>query len=102
MLLSLVMAKYFIRPMDDLRNAMIKMQEGDLEVRLNQQNLFYEFQLLNRNFDQMAEKIKELKIEVYENQLEKQNVEIPETSDKTTFSDELLKYDKEPFILGRV
>lgn len=76
MLLSLVMAKYFIRPMDDLRNAMIKMQEGDLEVRLNQQNLFYEFQLLNRNFDQMAEKIKELKIEVYENQLEKQNVEM--------------------------
>lgn len=76
MLLSLVMAKYFIRPMDDLRNAMIKMQEGDLEVRLNQQNLFYEFQLLNRNFDRMAEKIKELKIEVYENQLEKQNVEM--------------------------
>lgn len=70
------MAKYFIRPMDDLRNAMIKMQEGDLEVRLNQQNLFYEFQLLNRNFDRMAEKIKELKIEVYENQLEKQNVEM--------------------------
>ena len=62
--------------MDDLRNAMIKMQEGDLEVRLNQQNLFYEFQLLNRNFDRMAEKIKELKIEVYENQLEKQNVEM--------------------------
>ena len=76
MLLSLVMAKYFIRPMDDLRNAMIKMQEGDLEVRLNKQNLFYEFQLLNRNFDQMAEKIKELKIEVYEKQLEKQNVEM--------------------------
>ena len=46
--------RYFIRPMDDLRNAMIKMQEGDLEVRLNQQNLFYEFQLLNRNFDRMA------------------------------------------------
>lgn len=40
MLFSFVMAKYFIRPMDDLRNAMIKMQEGDLEVRLNQQNLF--------------------------------------------------------------
>lgn len=76
MLLSLVMAKYFIRPMDNLRNAMIKMQEGDLEVRLNQQNIFYEFQLLNRNFDRMAEKIKELKIEVYENQLEKQNVEM--------------------------
>ena len=76
MLFSFVMAKYFIRPMDDLRNAMIKMQEGDLEVRLNQQNLFYEFQLLNRNFDRMAEKIKELKIEVYENQLEKQNVEM--------------------------
>ena len=49
MLFSFVMAKYFIRPMDDLRNAMIKMQEGD---------------------------IKELKIEVYENQLEKQNVEM--------------------------
>ena len=47
-----------------------------MEVRLNQQNLFYEFQLLNRNFDRMAEKIKELKIEVYENQLEKQNVEM--------------------------
>lgn len=76
MMFSFVMAKYFIRPMDDLRNAMIKMQEGDLEVRLNQQNLFYEFQLLNRNFDRMAEKIKELKIEVYENQLEKQNVEM--------------------------
>ena len=76
MLFSFVMAKYFIRPMDDLRNAMIKMQEGELEVRLNQQNLFYEFQLLNRNFDRMAEKIKELKIEVYENQLEKQNVEM--------------------------
>lgn len=76
MLLSLVMARYFIRPMDNLRNAMIKMQEGDLEVRLNQQNIFYEFQLLNRNFDRMAEKIKELKIEVYENQLEKQNVEM--------------------------
>lgn len=76
MLLSLLLAKYFIRPMDNLRNAMIKMQEGDLEVRLNQQNLFYEFQLLDRNFDRMAEKIKELKIEVYENQLEKQNVEM--------------------------
>lgn len=76
MLLSLILARYFIRPMDNLRNAMIKMQEGDLEVRLNQQNLFYEFQLLNSNFDRMAEKIKELKIEVYENQLEKQNVEM--------------------------
>ncbi len=75
-LLSLVLVKYFIRPMDDLRNAMIKMQEGDLEVRLNQQNLFYEFRLLNHNFDRMAEKIKELKIEMYENQLEKKNVEM--------------------------
>ena len=76
MLLSFILAKYFIRPMDELRSAMIKMQEGDLEVRLNQQNLFYEFQLLNSNFDRMAEKIKELKIEVYENQLEKKNVEM--------------------------
>lgn len=70
------LTKYFIRPMDSLREAMIKMQQGDFDVRMDDSTAFYEFTLLNANFDKMAEKIKELKIEVYEKQLEKQTVEL--------------------------
>lgn len=68
--------QYFVRPMDSLREAMIKMQGGDFDVRMDNSPSFYEFALLNDNFDRMAEKIKELKISVYEQKLEKQSVEL--------------------------
>lgn len=70
------LTQYFIRPMYSLKEAMIKMREGDFDVRMDNSSAFYEFTLLNNNFDRMAEKIKKLKITVYEKQLEKQSVEL--------------------------
>lgn len=74
--ISVIVNRYFVHPMNSLRQAMIKMQEGDFDVRIDDKTAFSEFVLLNENFDRMAEKIKELKIEVYEKQLEKQKVEL--------------------------
>lgn len=70
------LTQYFIQPMHSLKDAMIKMQEGDFDVRMDNSSAIYEFTLLNDNFDRMAEKIKKLKITVYEKQLEKQSVEL--------------------------
>lgn len=76
LLVSAALTRYFIRPMDELRLAMRRLQEGELEVFLDRDAFFEEFSLLNQNFADMVRRIKDLKIEVYEEQLEKQNAEL--------------------------
>lgn len=55
---------------------MNELKSGNLEVHLSEENVFSEFQILNDTFDNMTKEIKKLKIDVYEEKLNKQQAEL--------------------------
>ncbi|MDK2807922.1 MAG: two-component system, sensor histidine kinase YesM [Clostridiales bacterium] len=72
---------YFIKskftlPITNLIDAMNQLKAGNLEVNLSAGKQFDEFQIVNETFDEMSREIKKLKIDVYEEMLNKQKVEL--------------------------
>lgn len=78
--LSMVMwwlqMKFFFWPLNKVINAMDQLKKGNLEISLHEKHVFDEFQVLNDTFDSMTREIKKLKIEVYEEILDKQRTEL--------------------------
>lgn len=66
----------FKSPISRLTQAMNELKSGNLEVHLDEENVFSEFQVLNDTFDSMTKEIKKLKIDVYEEKLNKQQAEL--------------------------
>jgi two-component system sensor histidine kinase YesM len=66
----------FKTPISRLTQAMNELKSGNLEVHLSEENVFSEFQILNDTFDNMTKEIKKLKIDVYEEKLNKQQAEL--------------------------
>ncbi len=71
-----VIKRWLIRPLDELTDAMKKLGEGDLEVRLEQDGDCEEFLAVNKTFDHMIQQIKMLKIDVYEEKMQRQKAEL--------------------------
>ena len=69
-LLYLNIRRLMIRPLQNLSTAMDRLRQGDLEYRVDEQTDTKEFRLINGTFNQMASQIRNLKIEVYEEQLQ--------------------------------
>lgn len=61
--------KYVLVPVRKLKEAMEKFSCGDLKVRLREETSGNEITVLYHTFNEMAEQISRLKIEVYESQL---------------------------------
>ena len=72
-------ARYQIRnviaPLSRLRNVMLRFSQGDLEARLERRNTGDEIDVLYSTFNQMAEQIVHLKIDIYEAQLARESTE---------------------------
>ncbi len=72
----LLIQRLFRQPINDLILAMTQLKEGNLEVNLEKENVFDEFKVVNETFVEMTREIKKLKIDVYEEMINKQRVEL--------------------------
>ncbi|WP_152396492.1 sensor histidine kinase [Paenibacillus guangzhouensis] len=68
--------KVILLPINRIVTAMRRVQDGNLDVRIAQGSASMEFELMNATFNTMASQIKELKIHVYEEQLNLQRAEL--------------------------
>ena len=72
----LFLRRWIIHPIRSLTRAMAEIEKGNLDYRIAEQAHGSEFDRINRNFNQMMDQVKDLKIDVYENKLEKQNIKM--------------------------
>lgn len=77
--LTTVICGYYIiimRPLKALDESIRLFSEGDLTTRATESSLCAEIDQVNRNFNQMTEEIKALKIESYEKELANRDIEL--------------------------
>ncbi len=74
-ILILIIHRLLINPMKSLDHAMDELQSGNLDYRMTGRGSSREMDTLNRRYNSMAENLKNLKIQVYEQELEKLDVE---------------------------
>ena len=68
--------KEIIQPINRLTSGIKKIEQGDLEHQVKQENISKEFNILTKTFNKMVREIKNLKINYYEEQIELQKAEI--------------------------
>ncbi|MFC4099347.1 sensor histidine kinase [Paenibacillus xanthanilyticus] len=76
LLLLTFMRKVILAPVKNLVLAMRKLSGGQLDARLAERSASYEMELMNRTYNNMVGQIQELKISVYEEQLNVQRAEL--------------------------
>ena len=67
--------KAVLGPLNKLRSVMEKFSRGNLDVRVEEKNTNSEIDVLNHTFNEMAEQIVDLKIDVYEAELAREKTE---------------------------
>lgn len=70
------MQKWMIHPINNLTRAMEKVEMGDMDCRIEEGNSGSEFEQINRNFNHMMDEVSNLKIDVYEEKLGKQQIKM--------------------------
>ncbi len=70
-----IQMKIVLNPLNNLKKAMERFSSGDMEVRLEENLSSHEINTLYKTFNLMAGQITDLKIDVYESKLEKQEVQ---------------------------
>ncbi len=63
-------------PLKNLVNAMLSIQQGSLDVRLEEHGVKNEFALVNKTFNSMTEEITNLKINIYEEKIQRQKAQL--------------------------
>ena len=61
-------------PLNRLIKAIDRIEQGDLEYRIEEGNQNLEFEQINRSFNKMMEQVRTLKIDVYEKEMEKKDI----------------------------
>lgn len=74
--LLLLLRVAVLTPLNRILSAMKKIRDGEIEFRIPLHATSDEFHIVNETFNKMADQIKELKINVYEEQLSKQKAEL--------------------------
>lgn len=74
-LIVLLLRRWLYRPLVKIRRAMERIQDGDMEYRIPQEQSSYEFARIHDTFNRMTAQIKDLTIENYEKMLEKQRAD---------------------------
>ena len=69
-----VLRRWMIVPLNHLSSAMKRIEHGDTEFRITEKSAGSEFEQINKNFNRMLDEMSELKIDVYEQQLEKEKI----------------------------
>lgn len=69
-----VLRRWMIVPLNQLSSAMKRIEHGDTEFRITEKSAGSEFEQINKNFNWMLDEMSELKIDVYEQQLEKEKI----------------------------
>ncbi len=67
---------WVLKPMEKLKKAISKIEEGDLDYRINDNKVSREFTELYHAMNSMTSQIKTLRISVYEEIIEKQKIEL--------------------------
>ena len=75
-LVTAVVKRWLILPLDNLTTAMRRLGQGDLNIRLERNVDCEEFSVVNQTFDHMIEQIKTLKIDVYEEKVRHQKEKV--------------------------
>lgn len=73
--LLLIIRRIFIRPMNALDHAMDELETGNPDYRMPEAAGNRETSALNRKYNSMADNLKNLRIQVYEKELEKRDIE---------------------------
>lgn len=73
-LVTRIQNRIVLKPLSELRGAMIRFSQGDMEVRIDKTARSDEIQTLYQTFNEMAREISNLKIDVYESTV--QNLKI--------------------------
>ncbi|MBO5070992.1 MAG: histidine kinase [Roseburia sp.] len=68
----IVIRKFYIVPLQNMVDTMTKVKEGDMQKRIEDDYLISEFSVATKTFNDMLDKIQELKIARYEQELETQ------------------------------
>ena len=72
----LFLRKSLLKPLSNITTAMKYVQSGDFEYRIGEGRTSDEFKIVNNTFNQMSSQIKMLKINIYEEQINKQKAEL--------------------------
>ncbi|ULT54878.1 histidine kinase [Neobacillus drentensis] len=72
----LILKKWIFKPVNKLKFAIDKIESGELDYQIKDEEHPYEFMILNKAFNNMVSQIKQLKIDVYEEQIHKQKAEL--------------------------
>lgn len=75
-LFTISVKRWMLEPLGDLVTAMQSLSKGDMEVRLQKHADCEEISIVNRTFDNMIEEIRDLKIDVYEEKMQRQKAEL--------------------------
>ena len=71
-----LMKRWIIRPVRKLNDAMEEISRGNMDYRIEESESGSEFDRMNHEFNRMMEEVSNLKINVYEEQLEKQDIRL--------------------------
>lgn len=71
-----ILRKWIFKPVSTLKHAIDRIEGGELDYRIKDKKYPYEFKLLNNAFNNMTSQIKQLKIDVYEEHIQKQKAEL--------------------------
>lgn len=72
----LILKKILLNPLKHMVSAMKRIENGNLEVRIEPYDTSEEFQIVNTAFNKMIDKVNELKINIYEEKLNRQKAEL--------------------------
>lgn len=75
-ILQMQLTRSIQRPMDEIRGTMEQIRAGELDAKAKIETNIREFNQMSETFDTMMAQIKDLKIESYEKELEKQKAEL--------------------------
>ena len=70
------MNRQVIRPIRKLTHAIDEVNDGNLDYQIKVENESREFEQINQNFNEMLSQVKALKIDVYEQEIEKKNIKM--------------------------
>lgn len=71
-----ILKKWIFKPVNKLKFAIDRIENGELDFQIKNEEHPYEFMALNKAFNNMVSQIKQLKIDVYEEQINKQKAEL--------------------------
>ncbi len=75
-LLINILNHILIRPLNKIKNALQRLKSGDQDYRISAHRYAEEFRVINQSFNDMADRIEDLKIENYEKEVDRQKMKL--------------------------